>query len=521
MNWKVLTPAILMVFLFGCGGTDGDDWIVRTTGDTVTVREAGALWTGLEAEERDLFIADEEPVESFILALARRSMINAELEASGLRLSDKVLRYESAWTRSALFIALADSLPAILMRGYDETDIEFFRSHMGSTVWFTDLSTGVQQGPQHLPELPPELVIALSTAEPGGSVQHEGRSFRLDSIAGTDSILLAETLADTVHVRRLAMSRMASAEAQRIIIEAEARALSETFIDTALVAAYAQVSGNLDSGSLDADAVILDGPTLSLTVGDLYWEIAFTAQSIPVSPASPEWLLYYLGNQVRLSAGASMFGERWPDEAARIREEGSRFGGETALEALYEQQVSSVVAVTDSMLHAEFESLSEPLLLPEQRVLEIGLVPEQNRVELRTALQNGDADAVRTLLQPYSSWEGFDTGSLVSSAVTASMVPEAMGSIVFSADPADTTTWFGPIETQHGSMMVYRTAQVLPREQATFEEATDWLEARVRQQLEEARTLEWMAELEESMGLEINRAILSDLPADPALWAEL
>jgi len=512
---------ILVLGLTACGEPKGTDWVFRTESDTMTVNEAGELWSGLEPRERAVFTSETEPAREFLLAIARRSMLDLELAGSGLLSSPKVLRYEVAWQRSTRFMALADSLPARIARGLDESDIAFFREHMGRTVWFTDMSSGTQNGPHHLPELPRELTMALSTAAQGGLVTAGGTVFRLDSLEGTDSTLLAEALADTASIRRLALSRLSSAEAQRTISMAEEQALSETTIDTSLVLAFASAGGDIESGAFDPDQVILDCPLIALTARDLFWEISFTSRSTPVSPGSTTWLLNYLRNLVRLSAGAALFCEEWPEEAEGIATASHGFGRQTALDDLYDEQVRSRTAVTDSMLEAEFQGLPEPLLYPEQRVLEMGSVQEENLPDLRQALQNQDHETVRSLLQSYSTWPGFDTGSLLSTPVTATQVPEAMGGMVFTADPADSVTWYGPMETSHGSMMVYRTAQTLPRRPATFGEAREWLEMTVRSRLEEARTLEWMEELKAENGLELNEELLPELPADPALWTEL
>lgn len=512
---------ILVLALTACGKPKGTDWVFRTQDDTMTVHEAGELWAGLEPAERAVFTGETEPVREFLLALARRSMLDSELAESGLLSSPKVLQYERAWQRSSQFLVLADSLPARILRDLDESDIAFFREHMGRTVWFTEMSSGTESGPHHLPELPRDLTEALAATAPGGLATVGNDVFRLDSLEGTDSTLLAEALADTANIERLALSRLSSAEAQRTISMAEEQALSETVLDTTLVLAFAAAGGDIESGAFDPDQVLLDSPLLHLTARDLYWEISFTSISTPVSPGSSTWLFHYLKNLVRLSAGAALFCEEWPTEAEGIVEASHGFGRETALESLYAERVRSMVEVADSMLEAEFAGLPEPLLYPEQRVLEIGLVTAEKLPLLRQAMQNQDYPAVRALLEPYSTWPGFDTGSLLSIPVTAQQVPEAMGGTVFSADPADSVTWYGPMETSHGSMMVYRTAQTLPRRPATFGEAREWLEMTVRSRLEEARTREWMDELEAEKGLELNEGLLSDLPADPALWTEL
>jgi hypothetical protein len=512
---------ILVLALTACGEPRGTDWVFRTHDDTMTVHEAGELWSGLEPAERAVFTGETEPVREFLLALARRSMLDSELSGSGLLSSPRVLQYEIAWQRSSQFLVLADSLPARILRGLGESDIAFFREHMGRTVWFTDMSSGTQSGPHHLPELPRELTAALATTTPGGLAAVGSDVFRLDSLEETDSTLLSDALADTANIGRLALSRLSSAEAQRTMSQAEEQALSETVVDTSLVLAFAAAAGEIESGTFDPDQVVLDSPLLRLTARDLYWEISFTSISTPVSPASTTWLFHYLNNLVRLSACAALFCEEWPEEAEGIVEASHGFGRETALETLYNERVRSMVTVTDSMLEAEFEGLPEPLLYPEQRVLEIGLVTAEKMPQIRQAMQNQDYHALRDMLEPYSTWPGFDTGSLYSIPVTAQQVPEAMGGIVFSANPADSVTWYGPMETSHGSMMVYRTAQTLPRRPATFGEAREWLEMTVRSRLEEARTREWMDELESDNGLELNEGLFSELPADPALWTEL
>lgn len=520
MKTSVLIAALVLV-LAACGEPKGTDWVFRTTTDTVTVLEAGGLWSDLDPMERAVFSGADDPVREYLMAIARRSMLDSEIEASGLLSSPQVLRYEGAWQRSAQFMALADSLPSSLARELGESDIEFFREHMGRTVWFTDISSGTPNGPHHLPELPRELTIALSTAVPGTTVAVGGASIRLDSLEETDSTLLAEALADTANIRRLALSRLSSAEAQRTISSAEQQALSETTIDTTLVLAFAASEGDIASGTFDPDGIILDGPAISLTAADLHYEISFTSMSTPVSPSSTTWLFHYMRNLVRLSAGAALFAGQWPQEAEEIMTASREFGRRTALEALYTERVRSLVSVTDSMLEAEFQGLPEPLLYPEERVLEMGSVGEEDLPALRQALQDGDNETVRSLLQPYRAWPGFDTGTLLSVPVTAGQVPEAMGGPVFSLDPEDTVTWFGPTETSHGSLMVCRTARTLPRRPATFAEAREWLEARVGARLEEARTAEWMEELETDYRLEYNEELLPSLPADPALWTEL
>lgn len=509
-----MLPATALLLLACCGSPDGDDWLVRTCTDTLTVREAGESWMTLEQENRAVFLGKEEPAMSFLQALGRKLILNRELDASGIHESSRIRVYRRAWARSALFLALSDSLPAVLARECGDDDISFFREHMGRTVWFTDQSTGVSRGPLHLPELPRDLALALSEASPGERVSCDTGTFMLDSMLATDSTLLAESLADTAYISRLAVSRLSSSEAIRIVQGAEALALAGTRVDTSLVVFLA------GGGEPSPGDTVMRSPLLTLDPEDLRWEISFSSLSTPVSPASPEWLLHFVGNLVRLEAGAELFRQRWPEESGEIHREAEAFAREAALEALYDQRVSASVNVTDSMIEAEFESLAEPLLLPQRRVLEMGYAPADMTGEVRSALVSGDRDELRRLLQPYSNYEGFDTGSLVSLPVTADRVPEAMGGIVFSADPLDTLAWYGPMETQMGSMMVYRTVRVLPGEQATLQDARGWLEARIRARLEEQELQAWIGALEREAGLEINTGLLSRLPADPALWLD-
>jgi hypothetical protein len=507
--------ATTLLLLASCGSPGGGDWLVRTDKDTLTVREAGEAWTTLAQENRAVFLENDEPALSFLRALGRKLILNRELDASGIPGSARIRVYQRAWARSALFLALSDSLPAFLARECGDEDIRFFREHMGRTVWYTDLSTGSSMGPVHLPELPRDLALTLSEASRGEIVSCGSGTFMLDSMLATDSTLLAESLADTAYVNRLAVSRLSSSEATRTIRQAESLARAGMTVDTSLVILLA---GGGEPASGDT---VMRSRLLTLDPEDLRWEISFSSLGTPVSPDSPDWLFYFLGNLVRLEAGAELFRQRWPEESGEILREAGAFAREAALEVLYDQEVSASVTVTDSMIEEEFESLEEPLLLPQRRVLEMGYAPTDMTGEVRSALAAGDRNELRRLLRPYSSYEGFDTGSLVSGPVTADRVPEAMGGIVFSADPQDTLTWYGPMETQMGSMMVYRTVRVLPGEPASLQDAREWLEARIRARLEEQELRAWIDALEREASLEINLDLLGRLPADPALWLDL
>ncbi len=509
----ILAAALLVQA--SCGSPVGNDWLVRTNTDTITVREAGESWAALEPEGRAVFLGAGDPVPSFLQALGRRSILKRELDASGIAVSLKVRVFERARARSSMFLALSDSLPATLARGYGDEDILFFREHMGSTVWFTDVSTGVSSGPVHLPELPANLAAALSEAVPGERVSCGAETLILDSILVADSTLLAETLADSVRVGRLAVSRLSSAEASRIMRETERRAMADMTVDTSLVLLMA------GGGTPAPEGTVLRSPLLTLGPEELEWEIAFSSLSTPVSPSSPTWLLYFIGNLVRLEAGAALFRERWPEEAEDIMAEAVEYAESAALDELYERNVLSSLIVSDSMVEAEFDSLDEPPLLPRRRVLEMGQVPPGMIEDVRSALAAEDYGELRRLLRPYSTFEGFDTGSLVSMPVTAEMVPDAMGNIVFSADPMDTVTWYGPMETRLGTMMLYRTVRELPGERAALEDVRELLEARVRSRLEADGLQAWIDALEREAGLEMNLELIRRLPGDPGLWSDL
>lgn len=514
----VIISAVLAV---ACGAPEGDQWVVRSEADTVTAREAGVFWRNMTPEARSVFFQAELPVQSFLQALGRRGILDAEIRRSGLIDAPRTRVLENAFIRNSMFRVLNDSLPSRFRASYTDEDLLFYTGGMGRTVWFSNVRSGENHGPHHLPELPRNMAAAFYRASQGELVTLDNEVFLIDSVYSTDSLLVAETLRDTTAVRNLAFSRLSRAETSRLLTDRASRDMAETVIDSSLVRRFAAVSGDMESPDFPADGYILRGPHLTLTPEDLHWEIEFSSRSLPVVPENERWLFHYIANLSRLRSAAMLFEEEWPGRADEIRREGADFARQTALDQLYRRVITPRVQITEEMLLSRFESLPRPPMTLEKRSIEMGRVPEGSIDLVRDAFAREDWVSLRNLLEPYAEHRDFNTGSLVSLPVTRSRVPDAMGSVVFFCDPLDTTTWHGPMETDFGTIAVWRTVDVIPSRPMTFDEAIPLLENLVREEVEEALTLEWITGLEGEWGLEINHGLLSRLPADPSAWAEL
>lgn len=85
----VTTLALLQTA--GCGsGVSGDTWLIAAGGDSVTVSEVGAAWTGMNDENRAVFTDRDNPLGQFLLAYARKMMLEMEIDSRGI-MSDPAL----------------------------------------------------------------------------------------------------------------------------------------------------------------------------------------------------------------------------------------------------------------------------------------------------------------------------------------------------------------------------------------------------------------------------------------------
>lgn len=168
-----------------------------------------------------------------------------------------------------------------------------------------------------------------------------------------------------------------------------------------------------------------------------------------------------------------------------------------------------------------FENLEEPFTIPEKRVLQAIIMPQDSMI----AYSNFTRDEKDEFILSMPGFERLAADSArpqITRPLKVNEVPGFHGDEVFQIDPADTTSWLGPLELFGGTMMcMFRLIEVVPLRNATFDEVEDELRVMTMSKFEEQATVEVIRELEEKYGLLINEDILEKLPEDIGSWANL
>jgi hypothetical protein len=511
----------------GCGsGVSGDTWLIAAGGDSVSVSEVGAAWNRMNDENRDVFTARDNPLGQYLLAYARKMMVEMEIESHGFLSCPALLSQGEAWLRFTAGTEALDSLRSRERGLITEDEVRFFLDHAGTLVWYTICPGGPGEevrGPEHLPEiLPPALAFHLDSMSVGQILPDAaGIPVRLDSVLPGDPAILEPTLADTAASREMAIESMmlarSAARVQEILdgMHAEYSVRVDTAAVERLAASYRGECELRDEPLLTSDLE-------SWTSQELSDELAYLSSRMVTRPSSGSWLLYCLDHLLLQSALAEQEGISG-DRLDSLEADAEAYMLSLASDWLYDEVVSSTVTVTEEDIRYQFDFLTEPVMLPERRVLRAALLPSQRSEDYRAAAEAGTLDGFRDEL-------GGVPGIAAAPAedpqrtrpLTISEVPGGYGESVFNGSGTDSSGWMGPFQLGNsGDFILFRVEEILPASAAGLEDLRRQVEEAARSRLEEEVTVRWMHELEEKYSLEINEDALDRLPADPALWCNL
>lgn len=519
------TALAAFVLLCSCCGSSpgGDDWLITLGDDTITVKDAGVVWDGLEDPERQQFLRSEDPAASFVVSLAHLELVIREIERLGYLDRPEATLPARAWVRRALYETAVDSARSMVERQVSREDIQFFRSLMGRTVWYTlwPDGTGAEHGgPVHLPELPEDVALCLDTLRPGQSAVCGDATIRLDSVYATDPDLVAQTLRDTSRVESLARNRLSEVRYSMLRDSLLESSLGSARIDTSALEAMAS---SVDAGHFrpDTGAVVISGPVESWTERKLLVEVYFVSESRPVDPSNTTWLLFLTKNLLLQNAFVSWLKGRTPGIPAAVIAAGESQRFNRALDLIYSEMVAESVRVSPRELEECYASLSEPVMMPERRRLELVVFPEQELSAFREVTVDSESSPA-DVFDPYPWYRDTTRAGCFTVPLERSQLPSTFADSAFSVAPGDTTQWRGPFVVPRLELMAaFRLCSVIPPREATLEEATDILSSLIRTEKVQNRLGQWMSRLENSYGLSVNDAILDRLPPDPALWSEL
>jgi len=518
---------LMLLLSIGCGAeVSGDTWLIAAGGDTASVSEVGTAWNRMDDGDRELFTSKDNPLGQFLLTYARKMMLELEIDSRGLMSDPDMTACGEAWFRFTSGAEAIDSLRSHERSLITDEEVQFFLDNAGRWVWYT-LRPGEPgeeiRGPEHLPEILAQgLATHLDTMSVGQILTDaRGVSVRLDSIQLADSAMIGRILADTMTSREMAIESITSTRSavrmQQIldVMHTEHSVRVDTAAVERLAAFYSGEAELLDETLFTSD---LDDWT-SKQLSD---ELAFLSSRIYTQPSSVPWLLYCLDNMLM----QTILIEQHGISGARLdslRADSQDYMFDLALERLYDEVVSSSVSVTEEDVQYQFEFLTEPVMLPERRVLRIALLPSQRADDYRTAAGAGTLDRLLDELEGIPGLAASPADDLQRTRpLTADEVPGDYGDQVFDGSDADSSGWMGPYRFgDSGDYILFRVEETLPAAEAALEDIRSQVEITARGRLEEEATVHWMQELEEKYGLEINEEALDRLPADPALWCDL
>ncbi len=319
---RILSVFAFLMIIAGCGGPDGDSWLIRTVEGEITVAEAGVAWNELDPQARQRFIESENTVGDFITTLSRKTMVMSEISNENYLYSSHIQALRAAWARSSTFLAFTDSLAARIETEVTETDIANYRALVGKIVWYTT-PEGVVRGPERLPDLDWELAFAFDTMVPGETYRMARGVFTLDSVTITPDSMVQVALADTARMNSFAISSLTERRTSDHIDSLRREMMASLEMDSALVEVYCS-----NRTSLPDSTPIAVWENGLLTVADLDGTIAILGMGTPVAGYSPQWVIHTLTNQARLAFVESAFAEEFPHAYSEILQEGERFAME-------------------------------------------------------------------------------------------------------------------------------------------------------------------------------------------------
>lgn len=524
----VITVIVCKLSLSGCSGSSpvtGQSWLIIIGNDTATVADLGETWNAIDEISREIFTASEYPAGDYIDAYTRNMMLQRELESNDILISTEIISQGASWQRMMITEIALEYFYSEALSSVTESDLQFYRDHMGKTVWFTlypGTDTASFHGPDHLPELDFDFAVlldSLSVLDTGNT--EDGVTVRLDSVYVTDPSLVAETIADTLFCNSMARSRIARGRNRRWMNGVR----ENLIVDYSIVVDSAAVERLADYYS--GESVLISETVLTSSLGDwtsfqLRDEINFQQSRIHVQPLSPTWQFFFIDN---LSMNAFLkealqHEAQWLLDSLNIEVEA--YINELALDKLYDIMVSSVVTIEESDIESQYLSLEEPLMIEEMRSLQTVIIPDDRLEEYRAAVVENGKNEFISSLQGFVQLAADSSMPQITFPLPKRSVPGGFGEVVFQIDPSDTNSWLGPFVLTEGSgQVMFRLVEVLPEREATLDESRSILESMIRIRLEEEATIEWMQYLELRYEPCLNEDVLKSLPADPGSWATL
>lgn len=524
----VLTVISSLLYLSGCSyqsSISGNSWLIIVGVDTASVSDLGKAWIGIDEQSREIFTTGGDPVGAFIETYARNMMLHCELESTGMLSSPEMISLRNSWLRMKSTAAALEYFQSAAENSITESDLQFYRDHVGKTVWYTiypGTDSAYSHGPDHLPDLDFNLVQLLDTLSVM-EIASNGAGFtvRVDSVYVTDSALVAATLADTAYINAMARNRIAQGRHRRWMNSVRDNLVSEysVVVDSAAVERFAEYysgAGELLNETLFTSDL---GDWNSYQMRD---EIDFQQERMYVQPSSLAWQYHLIENLIMSAYLEDALEREEPMLMDSIISEAEHRVEETALEKLYELNVSSVVTVPESDIESMYYSLEEPLMLEEMRSIQAVVFPKDRMEEYReSVLESREYDFISGLAG-FTHIAADASQPQITIPLAKNSVPGGYGEEVFSIDPSDTTGWLGPLDIFEGTEKVmFRLVEVFPEREASPEEARPYLESLIRARLENETLNLWIEELALRYNPLVNQEVRNSLPDDPGLWAQL
>ena len=522
---STVLPVLLSVLplLVSCGSEapSGSEWLLSTGGDTVTIREAGQAWWGLQHGERQSFLDSDSPMACFVLSMGRNRLVTLECDRLGIPDSPVTAARARARNRAVRASHAMELRTALIVERMADSEVLAWIELSGRSF----LASPIDSGPSvrlRLHRLSEAELRELAVAGEGDTVSLSRGMMRIDSVLPVTS---PETAPAAEEPSLTACRRLIAAR----------RAADMLRNDLAL-AGYDSVLEQcrpllemMSRGELRAsDTVIVlredRGYPAHWTVGELM-QVSGTPAAVSRAAGT--------GSTVRLEEIvrrllcdhylSSWLGEQMPQESDSIDEllRGSLMM--ISADSLYRLCVSDSVSITGHDLQVFYDTMQQPVMIPEKRVFELALIPDESALAgFRRALADGRASSFLNGFPGPGGAYAASPGSRTSPPLLYEQTPSGLSDALFSLEPSDTSSWVDPCEINDGEgFLTARLVLVIPAHEASLEEAASRIIPRVRSARETERFTEWMVELEERYGLSINERVLSELPPDPGRWTEL
>ncbi len=522
---KAVFISIFVVSAIACGTQSrANTWLISIDNATISVAEAGNAWDKLSTEQREYFIQGGDHVNDFTLSLARKEMIVREIHRLDLLQRSDVVALGNARVLMGASMQARDSILAEAEKCLTVEDIEFFKDHMGRSVWYTSSpgsSIEESSGPLHLPELPVELVVHLDSMNLGDELPlADGTLIRFDSVVVTAQDLISEALEDSSRVTTLAIQRLSAARGKADIdriIDSVLIYSEPLIIDTAVSNLVLYYSGLEEL--IPNDSIVVSQRGI-MTAMDIVQEIEYQREFYPTKPSDTNWLEWFINNTILNDALRQYFAAAYPEEYTELLTERDVWMMSIASDKLFEDEVYGFISITPELLRDEFDSLNEIPIIPERRSIQCVQVQSDDVMVYETAISEGDG--VDSVISRFDFWINLskdDPPSSITRPLLREDIPGFRGDDVFSLEPGDTLTWssLSPIYEDQ-AYMAFRLVKVFPPHEATYGDIEGDLYQIVYSRLLEERTRIWLEDLAQRYSLSINMDVIPSLPSDPELW---